>query len=68
MEAWVEDMSPEHQLQQADTLAERHAGERSADADQRRPENDSRQILMPEQDQAQPREERQRDARDLSCL
>ena len=61
-------LTGEHQLQQPDTLAERHTGEGAADADQRRPENDAREILVSKQDQPQPREQRQRYTRDFSCL
>ena len=49
----------EQQLEQVHALAERDARQRAADADERRPEDDAREVLVPEQDQSQAGEERE---------
>ena len=47
-------LAGEQQLEQARPFAECHAGERAADADEGRPEDDPREVLMAEEDQPQP--------------
>ncbi len=47
----------EDQLEKADALAEGNAGERSANADERRPEDDASELFVAEEYQPQPRDE-----------
>ena len=54
--------------EEPDRLPEGHADQRAEESDQRSPEYDAGEVFMPEQDQAQPRQQRQRYARELSCL
>ena len=61
-------LSGKHELEQSNTFPKRHTGERATHPDQRSPENDAREILVPKQYESQPREQRERDARDFSCL
>ena len=61
-------LTSEEQLEKADTFAKQHAAERAANADQRRPEDDAGEVLVTEQDQPQPREERERHADDVADL
>src|SRR3569833_524 len=59
-------LAGEHQREKPDSFTESHAGEGAADTHQGGPENDAGEVLVPEKNQAQSRDERQRYTRDLS--
>jgi hypothetical protein len=61
-------LTREEEFEKADPFAKHHAAERAADADERRPEDDAREVLVTEEDQPEPREERERHADDVADL